>query len=68
MFCASLSASGIQAEDLAEVCLARAPQLQPVGLRGAVRFFVRIDVAFAEPLQPHATHEAAPRVRRAAFA
>ena len=58
---------GIQAEDLAEVRLARGPQLEPVGLRAAVRFFVRIDVAFAEPLEPHAAHEAAARVRRAAF-
>ena len=55
---------GIEAEDLAEVCLARGPELQPVGLRAAVRFFVRVDLALAEPLEPHAAHEAAPRVRR----
>ena len=53
---------GIEAEDLAEIRLARGPQLEPVGLRGAVRFFVRIDAALAESLQPHAAHEPAPRV------
>ena len=55
---------GIQAEDLAEVRLARGPQLQPVGLRGAVRLFVRVDLALAEPREPHAAHEAAAGVRR----
>ena len=59
---------GIQAEDLAEIRLARAPQLEPVGLGAAVRLFVRIDVPLAEPLEPHAAHEPAPRVLDAAFA
>ena len=58
---------GKQAEDLAEVRAARAPQLQPVGLRGAVRLLVRVDLAFAEPLEPAAAHEAAARVLDAAI-
>ena len=54
---------GIQAKDLAEVRPARLPQLEPVGLRPAVRLLVRMDVPLAEPLQPHAAHEPAPRER-----
>ena len=42
---------GIQAEDLAEVRLAGARQQQAIGLRAREGFFVRIDAAFAEPLQ-----------------
>ena len=51
---------GIEAEYLAEVCLARSGEQQPVRLGAGHGLFVRIDLALAEALQPAACHEAAP--------
>ncbi len=52
---------GIEAKDLAQVGLAGPREQQPVLLGAGHRFFVRVDLPFAEPLQPHAGHDAAAR-------
>ena len=49
----------VEAEDLAEVCLAGPREQQPVLLRPAHRLLVGMDVAGAESLQAHAGHHAA---------
>src|SRR4051812_39135494 len=47
----------IQTKDLAEVGAAGFPELKPVGFGAAMRLFVRMDIAFPEPLQPRSAHK-----------
>ena len=56
---------GIEAEDRAEVRLGHDGEHEPIDLGGRQGFFVREDLALAEPREPLPAHEAAADVGRA---
>jgi hypothetical protein len=49
---------GIEPKNLAKIRLRRSSQSQPIILRFGMSLLMRVDVSFAEPLQPNASHEA----------